>query len=334
MALVLVSHDMGIIAETCDRVAVMYAGRIVELAPTAALFAAPGPSLYARGCSARSRGLDAGAGRARRRSPASRPTWRSLPPGCPFAERCAAGHGRMPPRADRAAANRARPRCAACLYPGAGRRARLERGMTAAAHRSLEIDELVVQFRQARSAVDLALWPRARPSVRAVDGVVADGRAGRDAGAGGRERQRQDHDRPRRPGAASAEPPAASASRARMSAGLDARRPPAIPAAGPDGVPGPLFLAQSPKLPVGSAIAEVLRFHQHRAGGGGAMPRSGACWASSGCMPDMVRPPAAQPQRRPAPARRACPGARRPARPSSFSTSPSRRSTSRSRPRC
>ena len=31
----LVTHDMGVIAETCDRVAVMYAGRIVEIGPVA-----------------------------------------------------------------------------------------------------------------------------------------------------------------------------------------------------------------------------------------------------------------------------------------------------------
>jgi oligopeptide/dipeptide ABC transporter ATP-binding protein len=41
MALVLVSHDMGIIAETCDRVAVMYAGRIVETGSTREIFTRP-----------------------------------------------------------------------------------------------------------------------------------------------------------------------------------------------------------------------------------------------------------------------------------------------------
>lgn len=40
-SLILISHDMGVIAETCDRVAVMYAGKIVELGPVADLFASP-----------------------------------------------------------------------------------------------------------------------------------------------------------------------------------------------------------------------------------------------------------------------------------------------------
>ena len=37
----LVTHDMGVIAETCDRVAVMYAGRIVEVGPVDAVIHAP-----------------------------------------------------------------------------------------------------------------------------------------------------------------------------------------------------------------------------------------------------------------------------------------------------
>ena len=41
MGLVLISHDFGVIAETCESVAVMYHGRIVEAAATTALFAAP-----------------------------------------------------------------------------------------------------------------------------------------------------------------------------------------------------------------------------------------------------------------------------------------------------
>ncbi len=41
MAIVIITHDLGIVAELADEVAVMYAGQIVERAPTAAIFAAP-----------------------------------------------------------------------------------------------------------------------------------------------------------------------------------------------------------------------------------------------------------------------------------------------------
>ena len=46
-AIVLITHDMGVVAETADRVVVMYAGRKVEEAAVDELFDAAGPSLYA-----------------------------------------------------------------------------------------------------------------------------------------------------------------------------------------------------------------------------------------------------------------------------------------------
>ena len=47
-AVMLITHDLGVIAETAQRVVVMYAGRKVEEAPVKALFAQPAPSLHAR----------------------------------------------------------------------------------------------------------------------------------------------------------------------------------------------------------------------------------------------------------------------------------------------
>ncbi len=41
MSIILITHDLGVIAETCDEVVVMYAGRVVEKAPVAELFAHP-----------------------------------------------------------------------------------------------------------------------------------------------------------------------------------------------------------------------------------------------------------------------------------------------------
>ena len=41
LALILITHDLGVLAETCDRIAVMYAGRIVEIGPVDAVFSDP-----------------------------------------------------------------------------------------------------------------------------------------------------------------------------------------------------------------------------------------------------------------------------------------------------
>jgi oligopeptide/dipeptide ABC transporter ATP-binding protein len=41
MACLLITHDLGVVAEFCDRAAVMYAGRIVETGPADAVFARP-----------------------------------------------------------------------------------------------------------------------------------------------------------------------------------------------------------------------------------------------------------------------------------------------------
>ncbi len=46
LTLLLISHNLAVVRHLCDRVAVMYLGRIIEVAPTAELYATPGPPLY------------------------------------------------------------------------------------------------------------------------------------------------------------------------------------------------------------------------------------------------------------------------------------------------
>jgi len=102
MAVLLITHDLGVVAESCDRVAVMYAGRIVEEASAARIFSAP-----------RHRYTQA----LLRTMPAANPPGRRLPSiagsvpppgargtGCAFAPRCAAALPRCaaepPPRGE------------------------------------------------------------------------------------------------------------------------------------------------------------------------------------------------------------------------------------------
>ncbi len=85
MALVLISHDLGVIAQVADRVAVMYAGRIVEEATTRDLFKSPAHP-YTRGLLASLPGTRSGGRLAA--IPGQVPTLAELQPGCKFKDRC------------------------------------------------------------------------------------------------------------------------------------------------------------------------------------------------------------------------------------------------------
>jgi len=96
MSLILISHDLGVIAETVDRVLVMYGGAGVETGPTASLFehlAHP----YTQGLFAAVPRLGSGArrGEGARLStiPGLVPDLVDLPGGCTFAERCSISDG-------------------------------------------------------------------------------------------------------------------------------------------------------------------------------------------------------------------------------------------------
>jgi peptide/nickel transport system ATP-binding protein len=87
-AVMLITHDLGVVAETCQRVIVMYAGRKVEEAPVLALFDRP-MHPYTRGLMASipSRRLDKSARRLQE-IPGIVPSLREPIAGCPFAPRC------------------------------------------------------------------------------------------------------------------------------------------------------------------------------------------------------------------------------------------------------
>ena len=119
LTLVFIAHDLAVVKNVSDRVAVMYLGRMCEVGPPDMLYAQPGPPVHRSRCSTpipvpdpevRPQG-------ARRRSRASCPRRSTPPSGCRFRTRC--------PRADERCAPRSCPRCAhrrpdqfvACHHP-------------------------------------------------------------------------------------------------------------------------------------------------------------------------------------------------------------------------
>lgn len=87
MAMILITHDLGVVAETCERAIVMYCGSVVESSPSAALFRTPRHPYTA--------GLLASVPRLRKERLARLPVIEGtvpdllqLPPGCRFADRC------------------------------------------------------------------------------------------------------------------------------------------------------------------------------------------------------------------------------------------------------
>jgi oligopeptide/dipeptide ABC transporter ATP-binding protein len=114
--LLLITHDLGIVAQMCDRVAVMYGGRIVETAPVLELFDRPAHP-YTRGLLAAATRSRAGQRLDRLPDiPGQVPALRDLPPGCAYAPRCPQAQSRcrlvVPPASVLAPAH-----SVACHYP-------------------------------------------------------------------------------------------------------------------------------------------------------------------------------------------------------------------------
>jgi peptide/nickel transport system ATP-binding protein len=88
VSLLLITHDLGVIAETADRVAVMYAGRLVEEGPVRDVFADPRHP-YTAGLLSSIPGAVVGANGRLHAIEGVVPSLADLPPGCTFAPRCA-----------------------------------------------------------------------------------------------------------------------------------------------------------------------------------------------------------------------------------------------------
>jgi len=116
MALLMISHDLGVIAETARHMAVMYAGQVVETGPSAGVLKQPRHPYTSLLMAARPHGRGGGPGAPLAAIPGMVPPPWARPPGCPFADRC--------PRAD-AVCQRERPplsagpdgHAAACHHP-------------------------------------------------------------------------------------------------------------------------------------------------------------------------------------------------------------------------
>jgi peptide/nickel transport system ATP-binding protein len=89
MAIMLITHAMGVVAETCQRVTVMYAGKVVEEAPVEALFGNPRHP-YTQGLIRSIPRVDRAAEKKQRLEaiPGTVPSLLEPPPGCRFADRC------------------------------------------------------------------------------------------------------------------------------------------------------------------------------------------------------------------------------------------------------
>jgi len=89
MGMLLISHDLSVLSDVCDRVAVMYAGRVVEQSTGASAFTDP-VHPYTKALAGAFPVIgDPASRRAPRGLPGDPPDPRAVPSGCPFHPRCA-----------------------------------------------------------------------------------------------------------------------------------------------------------------------------------------------------------------------------------------------------
>jgi oligopeptide/dipeptide ABC transporter ATP-binding protein len=121
MAMILVSHDLGVVATRTDHILVLYAGKIVEQAPTRTLFRSTAMP-YTEALLGSTPQLE--------QKPHTRltaiegrpPDLAALPPGCPFAPRCRYAQARCHEQAPPLVPAEDPDHLYACWYPLGGRR--------------------------------------------------------------------------------------------------------------------------------------------------------------------------------------------------------------------
>jgi oligopeptide/dipeptide ABC transporter ATP-binding protein len=106
IALVLISHDLSVVSSVADRVAVMYAGRVVEQSAAIPLFEAPRHPYTALLLDSVQEVGDLAPDAQLPTIPGSPPDLRLLPPGCPFEPRCPRSQARCVTEDPPLAANR------------------------------------------------------------------------------------------------------------------------------------------------------------------------------------------------------------------------------------
>jgi oligopeptide/dipeptide ABC transporter ATP-binding protein len=114
-ATMLITHDLGVVAGMCQRVNVMYAGRVIETAPTHAIFAQPAHP-YTRALLAAVPRSGVPRGTRLASIEGQPPNLVNIAPGCPFAPRCPKVQARC--RVERPVLEDKQPnQAAACFYP-------------------------------------------------------------------------------------------------------------------------------------------------------------------------------------------------------------------------
>ena len=231
MAIILVTHDLGVVAQVCDRIVVMYGGGVAEENEAARLFRPP-QHPYTQQLLQSFPDL-AHPDRPLRGIPGAPPRLDAMPPGCRFAAALPARVRAMSARAAARLRDRGRPR--GLLPPRSG-------GATAMTDALLRVEDLAMEFPGPQLVRRLASSPAGAGRARRGWDLV---RAPRRRGARARRRVglREDDDRQPAHGPPDAERRPRGARRRGGRQPL--RQGPAAPsAAGPDGLPGPLRVAQ------------------------------------------------------------------------------------------